>query len=170
MDLRKLPPSMLLTLGLACGDGKSSDQTATTGSCLSTNGWDYTDTTASTSLGPCLDVEPLTSTGPTSTETVDSTSTDGSSSADSTTGPCLSTTGWDTTGSGESTFGPCLSPEPPTSTGTDSGSSSDSGSDSGTTGMMGDAMPPSRAAAIERVLERGTLPADVAARLRDRSR
>jgi hypothetical protein len=155
MDLRKLPPSMVLTLGLACGDGKSSDET-TVESCLSTMpGME------STSLGPCLDIGPCLSEETSFPTTGESTSgSSGSSSADS-------------------TFGPCLSPEPPTGTdtgtGTGSGTDTGSGSDTdsatdtdatGTTGMMSDELPPSRAAALERVLERGTLPPDVAARLR----
>jgi hypothetical protein len=147
MNLRKLPPSMLLTLGLACGDGKTSDEATTVSACLTPD-----PTEAVT--GPCLGAEP-----------------------DTETGPCLSTTGWgstDTDGSSsaDSTFGPCLSPEPPTSTGTDTGTDTGTGGETdteGTTGMMGDA-PPSRAAAIERVLERATLPPDVAARLRSPSR
>lgn len=157
MDLRKLPPSMLLTLGLACGPGKGSDET-TVDACLTPATTDEPSTGPGSDTdidtGPCLDVGPCLS----------------EDTGETTTG----TTG--TGGSGDSTFGPCLSPEPPTSTGTgsgsDSGSSSDtgSGSDSGTTGAMEDEPAPSRAAALERVLERGTLPADVAARLRSRSR
>lgn len=155
MDLRKLPPSMLLTLGLACSDGKSSDDTSTVNACLSPP-----EETTDVATGPCLDVDP--------TEVA--------------TGPCLDvgpltgTTDTGTTGTtdgADSTFGPCLSPEPPTGTGTDTGTGTGTGGETdtdGTTGMMNDAPPSSRAAAIERVLDRGTLPADVAARLRDRSR
>jgi hypothetical protein len=153
MNLRKLPPSMLLTLGLACGDGKSTDETTTVNACLSPPdptemGTGSSSASEGTTFGPCLDIGPVTSTG-------ELTGT-GSSGADS-------------------TFGPCLTPEPPTGTsGTDTGTDSgtDTGTDSGTgtegtTGMMGDELPPtSRAAALDRVLDRGTLPADVAARLR----
>lgn len=158
MNLRKLPPSMLLTLGLACGDGKSSDETTTVNACLSPIDPTAVETTPCLSTtgmgntsdvdtGPCLDV-----------------------------GPCLSeSTGFGTSGSssgtGGSTFGPCLSPEPATGTSTDTGSGTDTGTDTdGTTGMMAEEPPTSRAAALERVLDRGTLPADVAARLRDRVR
>jgi hypothetical protein len=161
MNLRKLPPSMLLTLGLACGDGKSSDETTTVNACLSPPdttevGTGSSSASEGTTFGPCLDIGPVTSTG-------ELTGT-GSSGADS-------------------TFGPCLSPEPPTGTsssdtGTGTGTGTDSGTDTeGTTGMMGDELPPtalaphaadSRRQALERLLERGTLPADVAARLRGR--
>lgn len=155
MNLRKLPPSMLLTLGLACGDGKSSDETTTVNACLSPI--DPTEVETS----PCLSTA-----GPTST-------------TDVATGPCLdvgdesgfTTTGTGTGGSGGSTFGPCLSPEPPTGTGTETDTGTGTGTDTGgTTGMMGDEPPSSRAAALGRVLDRGTLPADVAARLRDKLR
>ncbi len=72
------------------------------------------------------------------------------------------------------TTGPCLSPPMDSSgTGSDTGGSSESGSgsdtgggDTGTTGAMLDEPPASRVAAVERVLERGTLPADVLERLR----
>jgi hypothetical protein len=151
MDLRKLPPSMLLTLGLACGDGKSSDETTTVNACLSPP-----DPTGMMETGPCLGMEePLTTTG-----------------GDDTLGSTSGSTGTDT-GSGGSTFGPCLSPEPPTGSGTDTETDTDTGTGTGTgtgtegtSGMMGDELPPSRAAALERVLDRGTLPPDVAARLR----
>lgn len=147
MNLRKLPPSMLLTLGLACGDGKSSDET-TVNACLSPMPSTETDDT----MGPCLDIGPcLSETAfPTTGESSSGTSGTGSSGADS-------------------TFGPCLSPEPPgTSTDTGTGTDTDgTGTDTdGTTGMMGDEPPPSRAAAVERVMSRGTLPPDVLARLR----
>ena len=156
MNLRKLPPSMLLTLGLACNGGKSSDDTTTTvNACLSPI--DPTEV----STGPCLSTSGLTNT------------------SDIVTGPCLDVSdesGFTTTGTGGtggSTFGPCLSPEPPTGTGTETGTDTGTGSGTdtdGTTGMMGDEPTSSRAAALERVLDRGTLPADVAARLRDRLR
>jgi hypothetical protein len=153
MNLRKLPPSMLLTLGLACGDGKGSDDTTTTvNACLSPI--DPTEV----STGPCLDIDPSATAGETTSDETGLTGTG---------------TG---TGTGGSTFGPCLSPEPPTGTGTDtgtgteSGTGTDTGTGTGTTGMMDDEPPTSRAAALERVLDRGTLPADVAARLRDRRR
>lgn len=153
MDLKKLPSSMVLMLGLACTDQD------TLGPCLSPA---TTDDGSSPTVGPCLDVDPsVTSevgTSGSGTTSIGSTDT-GSTGADSTVGPCLSP------------------PEP--STGTDTGTDTGTGTDTdtgtgtdtdGTTGMMNDAPPPSRAAALERVLERGVLPPDVAARLRDRSR
>jgi len=142
MNLRKLSPSMLLTLGLACGDGKNTDDTTTVNACLSPPDPTEVET------GPCLDVGPLTTTG--GDDTIGNTSSGG--------------TGTDT-GTAGSTFGPCLSPEPPTGTDTDTGTDTGTGTES-STGMMGDEPPTSRAAALERVLDRGTLPPDVAARLR----
>lgn len=143
MNLRKLPPSMLLTLGLACNGGKGSDDTTAADSGPTTTSGTET-MGSSTTLGPCLDIDPAT--------TSEGTGTSGA----------------------DSTFGPCLSPEPPTGTGTDTGTGTGTGTDSGTdtdgtTGMMLDE-PSSRAAVLERVLERGTLPADVAARLRGTTR
>ena len=146
MNLRKLPPSMLLTLGLACNAGKGSDDTTAADSGPTTTSG--SETMGTSTLGPCLDIDPATSS--------DGTGTSGA----------------------DSTFGPCLSPEPPTGTGTDTGTGTGTGTDSGTdtdtdtdgtTGIMLDE-PSSRAAVLERVLERGTLPADVAARLRGTTR
>ncbi len=161
MDLRKLSPSMLLTLGLACGDGKDSgDTTTTVNACLSPPDPTEVET------GPCLDIGPLTTTSGNETTSVGPCLSDESSFPSTTTssgsGSGSSTdtgtgSGSDGTATGDSTFGPCLSMEP-TGTGTETGT--------GTTGMMGDEPPPSRAAALERVLERGTLPPDVVARLR----
>jgi hypothetical protein len=168
MDLRKLSPSMLLTLGLACGDGKGSDDTTTVNACLSPPDPTEVET------GPCLDVGPLITTG-------DTTSV----------GPCLSdesgfpSTGT-STGTGGSTFGPCLSPEPSTGTDTGTGTGSDTDTGTGTTtgpclvpaGAQLDDSPVARASAairpgidsrreaLDRVLARGTLPSDVAERLR----
>jgi len=151
MDLKKLPPSMVLMLGLACGDKE------TLGPCLSPATTD--DTGPSPTVGPCLDVDPTVS-----------------SVGETETGPCLSTTGWEQTSTGttgstgaDSTIGPCLSPEPPTGTGTETDTGTGTGGDTdtdGTTGMMGAEPSDSRAAALERVLSRNVLPADVAARLR----
>lgn len=143
MNLKKLSPSMLLTLGLACTDGKGSDETTTTvNACLSPP------QETSETMGPCLDIDP-------------------------TTFPTTTGSGTESSGA-DSTVGPCLGQEPPETTGTDTGSGTGTGSDTGTdtdtdgtTGMMADERPPTRAAALERVLERGTLPPDVAARLRD---
>lgn len=151
MDLKKLPSSMVLMLGLACNDND------TLGPCLSPA---TTDDSTYPTVGPCLDVDPSITSGV-------GTSGSGTTSSGST----------DTGGTGaDSTVGPCLSPPEP-STGTDTGTGTGTGTDTGsgtdtdgTTGMMSDEPPPSRAAALERVLERGVLPPDVAARLRDRSR
>lgn len=148
MDLRKLPPSVLLALGLAaCGDDQVTGDTAVDEGPSTTTGIP-TEESLSGCLSCCLDIE----------------STDGT-----TTGPPSTST--DSTG-GEVSTGPCLSPPETTDTGTgtesgsDSGSSSDTGTGTeGSTGMMADE-PELRAAAVERVLERGTLPPDVAARLR----
>ena len=141
MDLSKLPPFMTMTLGRV--------------GCVAE---------------PCLSppIDPMTGTG----------SSEGSVDA------CLSppydesgstgSTGASGTTDVSETFttSACLSPpEPETDTGSSSGSGSgsgsDSGSDSGTSGMMADdPLPPTRVAAVERVVSRGTLPADVLDRLR----
>lgn len=143
MDLRKLPTSMLLALGLvACGDDGSQES----------------------ETGPCLSFDPTEQGSGSGTGTGTGSGTDiGSTGADGSSG---STTG----GSSDTTFGPCLGPLPSTETGTETGpdTGSDSGSGSGTTGMDAqDAQDaaPTRAEAMARLLERGTLPADVAARL-----
>lgn len=145
MNLRKLPPSILLALGLACGDDEGSSDTVVD-TCLSPA------TTNDGTLSACLDIGPcLSTTGlPTNTSTG---MADSSSGAEVSTGPCLS---------------------PPETTGTDTGSESSSGTETGvdtgtSTGadMMGDQVT-SRSAAVERVLERGALPPDVAERLRRR--
>ncbi|MCX4239466.1 hypothetical protein [Paraliomyxa miuraensis] len=155
MNLRKLPPSMLLALGLACGDKGDGGDTTTVNACLSPPG-------PETATGPCLDVESCLS------ETTGFSTNDGTSTS----------TGGSGSGSGgDSTFGPCLSPEPPTDSGTgsdtDAGTDTGTGSGTGTSGMMGDEPPTTRAAAVGRVLDRGALPGDVAARLQrvlDRNR
>jgi hypothetical protein len=155
MDLSKLPPFVAMSLGLL--------------GCVAE---------------PCLSFSP-------ETETETSTGT-GTGTGTTEVGPCLSPP-LDTSGTTDVsetfTTSACLSPpEPETdtdpSTGTDTGtgsgsgsgsgsdsgtSSSDSGSgsDSGTSGMMADEpLPPTRAAAVERMRSRGTLPADVLDRLR----
>lgn len=143
MDLSKLPPFMAMSLGLL--------------GCITAE--------------PCLSLEPH----DTSTGTSTGTGTDGATETTHV-GPCLSPP-LETTSTG-----PCLG-VPMDSTGSDSGSGSDTGSGSGTgsgsdtgsgtdggtsSGGVFDEPPPStsRAAAVERVLARGTLPADVLDRLR----
>ena len=140
MNLKKLPPSMLMALGLGC----------VAEACLSPP---YDPTESSTSggtntVGPCLS-PPLETTAAESTGGTDS-GTVGSTTMGMTTGPCLS---------------PPEDSSGGTSTGTGDGSgTAESGSGSG--GM--EAPPASRAEALRRVLDRGALPPDVAARLRGR--
>lgn len=149
MDLKKLPPSMLLVLGLACdsGNGDSTSDSSTVGPCLSPPVETSDGTTSATSggmdstMGPCLDIDP------TAAETG-------------------ATAG--TMGTGEVSTGPCLTPEPG-STGTDSGSGSGTEGGSGTTGGMEAPPSESRAQALQRMLDRGALPSDVAARLRSKT-
>ena len=139
MNLKKLPPSMLMALGLGC----------VTEACLSppleptessTSGVD----TGTNTVGPGRS-PPLESTG---METMPTSGSTGSGS--------------DGTDGGMTT-GPCLSP--PEDTGGSSGSDTGMGSDS--SGAAGEAPPAeTRDAALHRVLERGSLPPDVAARLR----
>lgn len=175
MNLRRLPPSMLLVLGLGCpateeplpGDGTADSGSSTGGS-----------QTSSTTNG----------------STTNGNTTNGSASATSTTGrttgitscladsgcldvgPCLVDIGNipDMGNSSETGTGPCLLPPldtgPESSSGSDSGTDTGSGSETGTgTGTTGDMLdqPPSdtRAAAVQRVLSRGVLPDDVATRL-----
>jgi hypothetical protein len=138
VDTRRLPPALLIALGLiACGDDSTE---VSTSACLSFTGEPATETGSSgsgsetsdgtgTTFGPCLDVEPPTSTTSGST---------GSGSDDST------------------TVGPCLGPELPTSTG-----ESDS---SGTTTDSGGAA--DRDELVQTLIGRGVLPDDVAAKLR----
>jgi hypothetical protein len=142
MDLSKLPPLVAISLGLigcevnACLSPPYDGATTGTG----------TDT-ETTDVGPCLsppEPETTTSTGPCLGMQMDSTGSDTGSGSDTGTG-----SGSDTgTGSGSDT-----------GTGTEGGTSS---------GGVFDEPPPStaRAAAVERVLARGTLPADVLDRLR----
>ena len=141
MNLRKLPPSMVLALGLvACGDDGSQESEA----------------------GPCLSIDP-TEVG-SATDTSTGSGSDSSGSSSGTTGGDSGTASSGSSGA-DTTFGPCLDIRP---TGSDTGTGGDSGSGSGSSGGMGvdEPVAPSRAEVTERVLERGTLPADVAARLR----
>jgi hypothetical protein len=151
---------MLLALGLGCtvdddtfnaclsttADGPGTSSTTGNGSvsATSTSG----PSTSTTTTGPCLDVD----IGPCLFDI---------GSPETTTGPCLSETG------------PCLEPPSDTgftsSSGSDSGSGSDTGTATGTStggGMLDEPPPAARAAAVDRVLSRGVLPPDVAARLR----
>jgi hypothetical protein len=186
MNLRKLPPSMLLALGLAC----TTEEPGTTSSCLST---DSGVGSSGTTFGPG-------SNGATSTSGPSTSTTEISASACLDVGPCLFDIGTPPDMGGWST-GPCL--EPPADTGfesstdggteTGSGTETEGGTEGGTTlgpclappGVQPDDSPAphtstsvtgitpgvdSRRAALERVLERGTLPPDVAARLRGSSR
>ena len=151
MNLRKLPPTMLLALGLACGGDDDPTGEASVSACL-------TPPYPETEIGSCLSATTGLTTG------------SSTSGADSTFGPCLSppepTT--DTDSSSSTGTGSDTGTDTGSDTGSDTGTGSDSGSGTdGTTGMMGDQRPPTRAAAVERVLERGTLPPDVAARLRN---
>lgn len=165
MDIKRLPPSILVALGLAgCGPRiEPDDDTAGDAS-------DSQDASGEVSTSACLDVDP----------------TDRTSTGEITTGPCL--------GQEYTTSGPCLASEVSTSTGgsgseSESGSGSDvtgsteTGSDSGgtTTGPClapprdapaEDRLPearPSGATARAEILERlrsaGILPPDVAAKL-----
>src|SRR5688572_8281417 len=114
MDTNKLPPALLMALGLS-GCGNSDDGTATT--------------------GPCLDVAPMTETVTGTESATDSQSGTG----ETTTGPCLfapMSTSSESSGSGSgsgsesgsgdgTTLGPCLDAPPPTSSsGSESGDSS----------------------------------------------
>lgn len=141
MNLRKLPPSMLLALGLTgCGDEPD--------------------------MGVCLSVTgPATNTTNDSATSTTATSTTGESEE---VGPCLD-------------VGPCLFDVPPlpetstsgtdTGTGDDTGTDTGSGTDTGGSGSSSGGMfgPESdREEALQRMIDRGALPPDVAERLRRR--
>lgn len=146
MDLRRIPPEVLLALGLTGCEGIVS-------ACL-----DVADTGLETTGGQ--------ETGQTTTDASSSSGDSGGSA--STVGPCLGapmTTGTDSaTGTaGETTVGPCLEP---TSGGT--GSSAETGTtgaDTGTTGSTTSGLA-SRAAVLDRLCEREVLPQDVVEKLR----
>lgn len=153
MDLSKLPPFIAMSLGLlgCVAEPCLSLQPETESGTSSGTGTGTSGSTETTMVGPCLGQQLDTSSTTDPSETF-------------TTSACLSPpepeTDTGTTGTGTDTG---------TGTGTDSGT--DGGSDTGTTGaMLDEPQPTSRAAAVARVLARGTLPPDVAARLRDRSR
>jgi hypothetical protein len=164
MKLDRVDPRILVALGLAvaCGPSANTEGEAESTACLSAP-YD-TEGPGEDSLGPCLGaLPPETGTG-TGTSTGTGTGTD----------------------SGGSTFGPCLDVPPPPETGTDTGpgTGSDTGTGSGTGSGAGpclaglapddawgagdpDAADLHDPAAVQRrVLTRGGLPADVAARLR----
>jgi len=136
---------------------------------------------ASLGLLGCITAEPCLSLGPPETDSITGTGTgtgtgtsSGSATEPTDVGPCLSQPP-------DTSSGPCLGVPMDSSSGTssgsdsgsssgfESGSGSESGSESGTSsgGMFDEPTPPtSRAAAVERVLSRGNLPADVLDRLR----
>ncbi len=141
MDLTRLPPSLLLALGLAaCTEDKE------------------------TSTSACLDIGPATETSGASTGSME-TSTSACLGVEPTTGdttgitsgPCL-----------DITSGPCLAPEPTTDTDTDADTegTSTGAADTGTTGDALAAAP--RADVVDRLADHGILPPDVVARLRAR--
>jgi hypothetical protein len=169
MDIKRLPPSLLVALGLAgCGPTVNPDDDSA-GDASASEG-----TTTEASTSACLDVA----------------FTESDTTGGMTTGPCL--------GQEQTTTGPCLAPEPSTGSGSDSGSGSGSSSDSGSGGSSdegsgsvgmetttgpclappGDApddggQPESplrgasaRAEILQRVLSAGVLPPDVAAKLK----
>ena len=146
MDTRRLPPALLMALGLAgCG---GDDDGGTTGPCLdiapmTSTGTDTTTATTSetdpsdTSTSACLEVEPM---------TTSSTSAEGSGSDSD---------------SGDSTsLGPCLDAPPPTSTSGDESSGGSTGA-----GAADD-----RDEVVRTLVGRGILPDDVAAKLGGRQR
>jgi hypothetical protein len=174
MDLKKLPPSMLALLGLGCPGMQA---------CLSPpvdSAETSTSEVESNTVGPCLS-PPLDSSSGADTGSSSGVDT-GSSSGSGSVGPCLSppeeTFGTDTDTSGDTGSSGLGS-----SGGSDTGSGTDGGSTLGPClappGLLPDDTPDSlaldtspaapagsRRAALERVLDRGVLPADVAARLR----
>lgn len=144
MDLSKLPPFVAMSLGLlSC---------TTVDVCLSLGGPESDTTTV----------------GDTATDTGTGTGTS-SGGPETVTGPCLGApmeteTMADSTGSGSDSG---TGTDSGSGSGSDSGSGTDSGTDGGSSsGGMGDEPPPTRAAAVQRVLERGSLPTDVLERLR----
>lgn len=136
MDLKKLPPSILLALGLACGDDDKSSET----------------------VGPCLDVDPTASSA-----TDSATSTSGTDTGTPTVGPCLDVDPSTTDDTGPVTTGPCLEP-PLETTGGDTDTDGTGGSTGSETtgGALSDA--PDRQRSLERFAD--ALPEDVLSRLR----
>ena len=170
MDLRRIPSTVLVALGLACGPSVEDDGSAST--CLSTLSGDDDGTDVGSCLSECLGMLPTTEDG---TTTEDESDVDSCLDA---TGPCLSPPE-ETTDSGSSFIVVTDSSDSGTSTdsGTDSGTSdsgtSDSGtSDSGTSGSTSggaeDESPRARSwrEAMQRMEDGGALPADVLAKLR----
>ena len=160
MDIKRVPPSILVALGLAaCGPRVDTEDDAaessasqsgsvtetTTGACLSTVGPCLG--APNTSSGPCLGA-PQTTTGP--CLEVQTTTCLASTSGFTDSGTDSSGTGSDT---GGTTFSPCLAPkgdrEPPPGEHNPTASAA-----------------PVRSNVLERVLERGVLPADVAKKLK----
>lgn len=179
MDLKRLPPSLLVALGLAaCGPsvddgstaGDSGDsQGSTVGPCLSpvvSTG----DTTGGGSVGPCLGMVttgPLLDVGatvgpclvpPLSTSTGPDTDTNTDTDTDTDTDADTDTSGEDGTDSGstgdDTGVGPCLVPP------------SAPGDPVGDAGVgLGSRTPRARSAILDQLLQAGVLPDDVAARL-----
>lgn len=168
MDLKKIPPSMLVVLGLgtteACMqpclsppvDDTSPPQMETTSTGGSSTGMD---TRPGTEVGPCLSIgeESTAASGPDGSGTSTGSGTGSGSGTMGSSGSDSGTTGG-SGDSGGSTVGPCLAPpgiveehEPLAH------------------GARGPSATPaaSRRAALERLLDRDALPADIAARLRD---
>ena len=149
MDLKRLPPSMLVALGLAAAPAAPG---CTVSSCLDVAGPEgETSSTGmvegSSTVGPCLDVDP------------------------STVGPCLDVVpgtssggGTDTDGTGSGT-GTGTGSGTGTGTGTGTDGDSDTDTDGGTSTGGAAAGPDERGAVLGRLLDAGVLPADVAAKL-----
>jgi len=139
MNLSKLPPHLLMTLGLS---------SCVVEACLSPDPTEIAGTT-----GPSDDIttgtgRDTTSTGPCLGAPMDSTGTDTGTGTGSDTG----------TGGDATSVGPCLGVQM---------DSTRADSDTSRGGMLDEPpLPNTRAAAVERVLSRGTLPADVLERLR----
>jgi hypothetical protein len=174
MQLRRIPPRILIALGLstACGpqDKEVGDSgTEATGPCLdvATTACLGALPTTGDPVGPCLDI----ATSGCLSRCLDST-TGGSfiDPSDSSFGPCLdvaqtdsSDSGTDSgsdsgTDSGSTTgFNPCLAPEPPDDS---PAPPDDEAAD------LADSSP--RGAVLDRVLSSGRLPPDIMARLRKR--
>lgn len=157
MDLKRLPPSLLVALGLVATGADSAG--CTTGACLDVAGPEAT-------TGPCLDVGvPGTSSG----------STGPGGETGSTVGPCLdvapgtttSQTGPTTgTGSGSSSGSGTDTDTDTDGTGTDTEGETDSGTSTGGAPDGGEAA--DRGSVLGRLLDADILPPDVAQRLRSK--
>ncbi|MCR9160919.1 MAG: hypothetical protein ACE37F_10830 [Nannocystaceae bacterium] len=137
MDLKRLPPSMLVALGLAAAPAAPG---CTVSSCLDVAGpEEETSSTGSTegtsTVGPCLDVDP------------------------STVGPCLGVEPGTSSGGDTETDGTG------TGTGTGTDTDTDTDTDGGTSTGGASAAADERGAVLGRLLDAGVLPPDVAAKL-----